>query len=91
MNIRLLAATLLALGLGMATLPASAGFIEGAITMSSDFLPTGGTGLADATGVDFVGDDFDVDGTTADFAAAGIAVGDAGTIFDFDFGIRSRS
>ena len=60
------------IGFALAALPASAGFIDGAITMSSDFLPTGGAGLGDATAIDFIGDDFGVDDATADFAAAGI-------------------
>ncbi len=64
---------------------ASAGFINGDITMSGDFLPTGGTGLGDATGIDFQGDDFVVDGATEDFAASGIMAGDVGTYFDFSF------
>ncbi len=64
---------------------ASAGFIKGDITMSGDFLPTGGTGLGDATGIDFIGDDFTVDGATEDFALSGISQGDTGSYFDFDF------
>lgn len=64
---------------------ASAGFINGDITMSGDFIGTGGMGLGDATGIDFIGDDFDVDGATEDFAAAGIVQGDTGTYYDFSF------
>ncbi len=63
----------------------TAGFIEGDITMSGDFLPTGGTTLGDATGIDFIGDDFIVDGATEDFADSGISAGDIGTYFDFSF------
>lgn len=68
-----------------ASMSASAGFISGAITMSGDFAPTGGTGLADATGIDFLGDDFHVDAATEDFAAMGIMAGDIGTYNDFSF------
>jgi hypothetical protein len=64
---------------------ASAAFIGGSITFSGDFQPTGGANLGDATGIDFLGDDFDVDGITGDFASAGIVVGDIGTINDFQF------
>lgn len=64
---------------------ASAGFINGDITMSGDFLPMGGTGLGDATGIDFIGDDFEIDDATEDFAAAGISAGDVGTYNDFSF------
>jgi hypothetical protein len=66
-------------------LAANADFIEGAINFSGDFAPTGGTGLGDATGIDFLGDDFDIDGVTGDFAAAEIAPGDIGFIQDFQF------
>ncbi|MFK8015779.1 MAG: PEP-CTERM sorting domain-containing protein [Gammaproteobacteria bacterium] len=64
---------------------ANAAFIDGAITMSGDFVPTGGTNLGDATGIDFLGDDFNIDDVSGDFALAGIAVGDAGTYTDFQF------
>jgi len=64
---------------------ASAAFVSGSITFSGDFAPTGGTGLGDATGIDFLGDDFDVDGVTGDFASAGIVAGDIGSINDFQF------
>lgn len=64
---------------------ASAVFINGDITMSGDFLPTGGTSLGDATGIDFIDDDFMVDGATEDFATSGIMSGDVGTYFDFSF------
>lgn len=68
-------------------LSASAAFITGSISMSGDFVPTGGAGLdlSDATGLDFTGDDFDVDVVTGDFATAGIMAGDIGTINDFQF------
>lgn len=85
MRTRLLAATLMAMCLSFSALPASASFILGAITMSGDFIPTGGTGLSDATGIEFPGADFRVDGATEDFAAAGITQGDSGDIFDFQF------
>ncbi len=80
-------AVLAALGLMAAPLTASAGFIQGAITFSGDFVPTGGSGadLSDATGIDFLGDDFDVDGATGDFALAGIGAGDIGFMQDFQF------
>ena len=77
--------TIVAAALLAASMSASAGFIEGAITMSGDFAPTGGIGLADATGIDFLGDDFQVDGATEDFLDAGINAGDMGTYFDFSF------
>ena len=82
-HVQLMLAALLALG----PFTANAAFIEGAITFSGDFVPTGGDGinLGDATGVDFIGDDFDVDAATGDFAAAGIAQGDIGSIQDFTF------
>ncbi len=75
------------LGLGAAPLTASAVVIEGALTFSGDFVPTGGAGtdLSDATGLDFIGDDFDVDGASGDFADAGISQGDIGFIQDFEF------
>ncbi|MEM7083452.1 MAG: PEP-CTERM sorting domain-containing protein [Pseudomonadota bacterium] len=76
----IVAAALLAVGFN-----ASAGFIEGQITMSGDFQPVGGDGIADATGIDFIGDDFRVDGATDDFADAGIMSGDIGQYFDFSF------
>ncbi len=80
-------AGLAVIGLGAAPLTASADFIEGALTFSGDFVPTGGAGLdlSDATGLDFLGDDFDVDGASGDFAAAGISAGDIGFIQDFQF------
>ncbi len=74
-----------ALTLTFAAGTTNAAFIDGAITMSGDFAPTGGTGLGDATGIDFIGDDFAVDATTGDFALAGIATGDVGFYQDFDF------
>ena len=80
-HIRLILAVILALG----PLSANADFIVGAITMSGDFAPTGGTDLGDATGLDFLGDDFLVDGATGDFAASGIGPGDTGFLQDFDF------
>ncbi len=77
--------TLAALGLLAFSWSANAVPIEGAITFSADFAPTGGTGLGDATGLDFLGDDFQVDGVTADFALAGISPGDIGFLQDFQF------
>lgn len=85
MNSKIFTATAAAMALSFAAAPAYAGFIEGAITMSGDFAPTGGTGLGDAIGIDFLGDDFTVDATTGDFAAAGIMTGDTGFYQDFDF------
>lgn len=68
-------------------LDANAASIIGDITMSGDFEPTGGTGvdLSDATGLDFLLDDFTVNAVNGDFAAAGILVGDVGVINDFQF------
>lgn len=62
--------------------PASAALIIGDISMSGDFAPTGGTNLSDATGIDFLGDDFTVNGANGDFA--GLA-GMTGSIQDFQF------
>jgi len=82
LNARFIAAisTLL---LGAAPLTATAALIVGDLTFSGDFSPTGGTGLGDATGLDFIGDDFVVDGSNGDFA--GISAGDTGFIQDFQF------
>ncbi len=77
--------TIVAAAVLAASMSASAGFINGAITMSGDFAPTGGTNLADATGIDFLGDDFVIDAATEDFADAGIMAGDIGTYNDFSF------
>lgn len=85
MKTKFLAVSMLAMGMAFAALPASAGYITGAITMSGDFVPTGGLTIGTATGIDFVDDDFKVDGTTEDFALAGIAQGDVGAITDFTF------
>ncbi len=76
---------IMALVMSFASVNASAAFIEGAITMSGDFAPTGGSGLGDATGLDFLGDDFNVDGATGTFANAGISAGDLGAYNDFIF------
>ena len=62
---------------------ANAAFIDGEIAMGFTMLPTGGATLADATGVDFVGDTFFVTGALGDLS--GIALGTTGTISDFDF------
>ena len=65
---------------------ASAASVTGAITFSADFDPTGGTGgLDDATGLNFLGDDFTVDGVTGSFLAEAISPGDTGSINDFTF------
>ena len=45
---------ILALVLGAS--PAHAASITGSVSFGGSFLPTGGTGLADATGVDIIGD-----------------------------------
>ena len=78
---------MLAALLVFAPFTANADFIDGDITFTGDFVPTGGAGinLGDATGIDFIGDDFDVDGATGDFAAAGITNGDTGFMQDFSF------
>ena len=85
MKKNILFASLLTACLGLASVPASAALLAGSLTSSGDFQPTGGTSLADATSIDFLGDDFDVDGATQDFAAAGIGQGDIGAINDFVF------
>lgn len=64
---------------------ASAIPIDGEITFSGDFVPTGGVSLSTATGLTFPGNDFDVDDAIGAFAAAGIVQGDTGTINDFSF------
>lgn len=51
-----ISALALLVGLAMAPTPASAEAIVGDITFGGNFSPTGGTGLADATGVDITGD-----------------------------------
>ncbi len=68
-------------------LDANAASIIGDITMSGDFVPTGGTGvdLSDATGLDFLDNDFNVESATGDFMASGISTGDDGVINDFQF------
>ena len=78
---RLIVTALLALG----PLSANAVQISGEITMSGDFVPTGGTNLGDATGLDFLDDDFLVDEATGDFVLAGIVAGDTGVLNDFQF------
>ena len=85
MTIRKMAGAILAASFALASLPASAAFIEGSITMSGDFVPTGGATLGTASGIDFLGDDFGVDDATEDFAGAGISAGDVGAITDFSF------
>ncbi|MEM6638545.1 MAG: PEP-CTERM sorting domain-containing protein [Pseudomonadota bacterium] len=85
MKTNILRAAAVAVALSFAAAPAHAAFIEGEITMSGDVAPTGGTGLADATGLDFLGDDFEIDQVSGDFATAGIMVGDSGTYNDFSF------
>lgn len=85
MKTRILAACLVWLGLTSAALPASAGFIEGALTIAGDFAPTGGDSLSDATGISFPGNDFHVYGASFDFADAGIGPGSLGAIADFAF------
>lgn len=75
------AATALILSLSGA---ANAAFIEGEITMSGAFTPTGGNDLGDATGIDFDGG-FAIHDANGDFALAGISVGDNGVYADFDF------
>jgi len=74
--------TIIALVMVFGASPASAALIIGDITMSGDFAPTGGTNLSDATGIDFLGDDFNVDGANGDFAAV---IGLTGSIQDFQF------
>lgn len=85
MNTRTLVSGLLIGCLGLAALPASASFIEGDLTIAGDFVPTGGASLADATGIDFLGDDFTVHAASDDFAAMGVTAGSQGTINDFAF------
>lgn len=86
MNTRIFAASLLSTCLGLVALPASASFVLGDLTVSGDFAPFGGVSLADATGIDFIGDDLVVDAASDDFASMGIAPGDTGIMFDFEFG-----
>ncbi len=89
MNSNILRTAAAALALTFAAAPAHAGFIEGEITMSADIGLIDGagitSGLADAMGIDFIGDDFLVDAATGSFADAGIAQHDTGTYNDFMF------
>ena len=78
---RLILTALLALG----PLSANAVQISGEITMSGNFVPTGGTNLGDATGLDFLDNDFLVDEATGDFVLASIVAGDTGVLNDFQF------
>ena len=65
--------------------PAQAEPIQGEFTMAGDNKPVGGTGLGDATGIDFIGDDFVVIAANGHFAAKGVSGGDTGSIKDFTF------
>ena len=85
MKTRLWVQSLLSSVLLAGSMAASAAFIEGSITMSGDFVPTGGASLGTATGIDFIDDDFGVDDTTGDFLGAGIGSGDIGFFQDFQF------
>ena len=86
MNSNTIRATAAALAFAFAAAPASAGFIEGEITMSADIALVGPSGgLADAIGIDFIGDDFLVDNASGSFADAGIVQHAVGTYNDFDF------
>lgn len=89
---------ILALAGVVALLPAvgNAVPISGGIAMYGDYAPVDANGnvvssLLQATGFDFLGDDFTVDSVTGDFAAAGIGPGDAGTLSDFQFSPLSPS
>lgn len=46
---------------------ANADFISGAIAFTGDWVPTGGTGIADATGISFTSD-LEVQGASGDYA-----------------------
>lgn len=64
--------------------------INGGISMFGDFDAVDASGasiagLDQATGLDFINDDFIVDTATGDLAAAGISKNDTGTINDFQF------
>jgi len=83
MKTRILNFAALAIATAFVAGTANAAFVVGDITMSGDFAPTGGTGLGDATGIDFIGDDFTVDDTNGDFS--GILTGDIGFYQDFQF------
>lgn len=86
MNTNFLRTAAAALALSFAAAPAHAGFIEGEITMSADINLIGTSGgLADAMGIDFIGDDFLVDDATGTFADEGIAQNQIGTYNDFMF------
>jgi len=76
------------------TAPVYAAQINGEISISGGFVPVGGSGLADATGIDFLNSvgaygtsdgQFRVASVTGDFEAAGIAYDQVGTINDFSF------
>lgn len=49
------------------SMSANADFITGSIAFTGDWLPTGGTGIGDATGIDFTSD-IEVQGATGDYA-----------------------
>jgi hypothetical protein len=71
-----------------ATGSASAVPITGSIGFTGDYTVLGGTSLADATGIDIIGDDATVTGTVdGSFADAGITSGDVATYNDFSIGI----
>ena len=63
--------------------------ITGDISFFGQFNPIAAdgstTGIGVATGLDFVNDAFTVDQVSGDFAASGLAKGDAGVINDFQF------
>ena len=84
-----LCAGVLALALVLGASPgAEAASIKGSITFGGTFLPTGGTGLADATGVDILGDAAVVTcalSLTCTGTYAGITGLVGASYFDFDF------
>lgn len=69
---------------------ASAAMIEGEISFAGDFVPVGGTGLADATGLSFPGSDMIVMGASDGFAAY-ITPYTAGSLSDFAFSLSGPS
>ncbi len=75
----------------LAATSASAAMIQGTLTFSGDIQLATGDTLATTSDLDFLGDDFDVDGAIGDFAGAGIGQGDFGDISDFDLALTDTA
>lgn len=80
--VALASAAIIALGIGSA----NAVMIDGEISFTSQsFVPTGGTGLSDATGVDFISNTATAQACFGDLLTGGACAAGSGTIEDFDF------